>query len=75
MKSGTQSTVAAVATIVEVSASSHDSFEDAVRRGVKRVEQENHAVRSAWVKDHKVIVLGGEVQEYRVHLKVVLEPG
>ena len=62
-----------VATIIEVSASSHDSFEDAVASGIRHVEQDHHSVNSAWVKDHKVIVVDGEIQEYRVHLKVVLE--
>lgn len=68
-----QATTTSVATIVEVSASSHDSFEDAVAQGVKHVERDRHAVKSAWVKDHKVIVVDGEIQEYRVHLKVVLD--
>ena len=62
------------ASIVEVSASSHDSFEDAVTSGVRHAEQTHGVVKSAWIKDQKVIVISGEIQEYRVHLKVVLEP-
>lgn len=49
MATATQQAIStSVASIIEVSASSHDSFE--------------HAVAS------------GEIQEYRVHLKVVFEP-
>lgn len=68
-----QATNTSVATIIEISASSHDSFEHAVAAGVKRAEQEQGVVKSAWIKDHKVIVTSSEIQEYRVHLKIVFE--
>ena len=75
MATATQQAIStSVASIIEVSASSHDSFEHAVASGVKHAEETHGVVKSAWVKDHKVIVTSGEIQEYRVHLKVVFEP-
>ncbi|HSG50103.1 MAG TPA: dodecin family protein [Longimicrobiales bacterium] len=60
----------AVAKIIEISAESDSSFEDAVRRGILKATDTVKNIRSAWIKDHEVLVKGGEVEKYRVHLKV-----
>jgi len=60
----------AVAKIIEISAESDSSFEDAVRHGILKATDSLKNVRSAWVQDQEVVVKNGEVDHYRVHLKV-----
>jgi flavin-binding protein dodecin len=59
-----------IAKTSEVSASSGKSFEDAVRKGIKRFSKTVSHVEGAWIKEQKVIVSDGEVSEYRVTMKV-----
>lgn len=59
-----------VAKVTEIIASSPESFDDAVNKGIKRAGKTLENVRSAWVKDMKVIVEKGKVAEYRVTMKV-----
>lgn len=60
-----------VAKVTEIIASSSESFEDAVRRGVRRANKTLNNVRSAWVNSQQVVCDGeGNIREYRVNLKV-----
>ena len=59
-----------VAKVTEIIASSPESFDDAVSKGIKRAGKTLENVRSAWVKDLKVIVEKGKVTEYRVTMKI-----
>lgn len=59
-----------VAKIIEVSASSKKSFEDAVSTGIARVSQTVDGVQGAWIQEQKVVVSGGKITEYRVQMKV-----
>jgi dodecin len=59
-----------VAKVTEVIASSPESFDDAVQKGIKRASKTLENVRSAWVKDLKVVVEKGKITEYRVTMKV-----
>ena len=59
-----------VAKVSEIIASSKDSFDGAIKVGVKRASKTLKNVKSAWVKDKSVIVERGKVVEYRVTLKV-----
>ncbi|HET9481431.1 MAG TPA: dodecin family protein [Candidatus Polarisedimenticolia bacterium] len=59
-----------VAKVTEIIASSPKSFEDAVQIGIKRASQTLEDVKGAWVEGHKVIVKNGQVDEYRVILRV-----
>lgn len=59
-----------IAKTTEIIASSEKSFEDAVKKGVKRFGKTVDKVEGAWVKEQKVVVKDGEVAEYRVSLKV-----
>lgn len=59
-----------VARTTEISASSDKSFEDAVRKGIKRFSKTISHVEGAWIKEQKVVVQDGEVSEYRVSMKV-----
>jgi flavin-binding protein dodecin len=60
----------AVAKVIEITADSQSSFEDAVRHGVLKAADTVKNIKGAWVKDQEVVVKGGEVDTYRVHLKV-----
>ena len=60
-----------VARVTEIIAGSDESFEDAVRKGMKRANQTLKNVRGAWVEGQKVICnRDGDIKEYRVTLKV-----
>lgn len=59
-----------VAKVIEISASSKKSFEDAVRNGVREANKSLKNISGAWVKDQEVGVKDGEVTEYRVKMKV-----
>lgn len=60
----------AVAKIIEITATSDSSFEDAIRRGVEKASETVHNIKGAWVKEQKVLVQDGSVNGYRVDLKV-----
>lgn len=59
-----------VAKVTEIIASSPESFDDAVQKGIKRASKTLENIRSAWVKDLKVEVEKGKITEYRVTMKV-----
>jgi hypothetical protein len=59
-----------VAKVIEITASSPTSFEDAIRVGIERAEETLEQVRGAWVQQQKVVVEDGKIVEFRVNLKV-----
>jgi len=59
-----------VAKVIEISASSPKSFEDAIQQGIARAARTVDDVRGAWVKEHKVDVENGKITGYRVDLKI-----
>ncbi len=59
-----------VARTSEITAASNKSFEDAVRKGIKRFNKTIKNVEGAWIKEQKVVVEDGDVAEYRVTMKV-----
>jgi flavin-binding protein dodecin len=67
----------AVAKVIEITASSPTSFEDAVRVGITRAEQTLEQVEGAWIQEQKVVVENGRITEFRVNMKVtfVLKEG
>jgi hypothetical protein len=66
-----------VAKVVELTASSTRSFEDAVKNGLSRATRTLHGVTGAWVQDMKVDVKDGKVTAWRVNMKVtfILDAG
>ncbi len=62
-----------IAKIVEISASSPDSFEDAIRQGIRRASETLDNIRGAWVSEQKVVIEDSEIVEYRVDLKLTFE--
>lgn len=60
-----------VARVTEIISSSDESFEDAVKKGVKRAAKTLKNVRGAWVEGQKVSCdSDGRITDYRVILKV-----
>jgi len=59
-----------VAKVTEISASSKESFDDAIKQGVKRADETLDKIQGAWVNEMKVKVDDGEITEYRVNMKV-----
>lgn len=60
----------AVAKIIEITAQSSASFEDAIQQGVDKASETVHNIEGAWVKEQKVVVTDGKITGYRVDLKV-----
>lgn len=59
-----------IARVTEISATSPESFDDAVSRGVARANETLRNVTSAWIKEQSVSVDGGRVAEYQVNMLV-----
>lgn len=59
-----------VARITEISSTSNQSFDDAVKQGLDRASKTLREIRSAWVKEQTVDVENGKISRYRVNLLV-----
>jgi hypothetical protein len=59
-----------VAKVIEISAESKDSFEDAIRRGIDEAGKSVRNVEGAWIKEHKVVIEDGRISAFRVDMKV-----
>ena len=59
-----------VANIVEISATSTQSFEDAVQQGVARATKTLRQVTSAWIKEQRVELNNGRIASYQVNMLV-----
>ena len=59
-----------VAKVIELTAESNESFEDAIRKGVAKAGETVRNIRGAWVKEQQVVVDGGEITAFRVDLKI-----
>ena len=65
--------MASIAKIIELSADSEKSFDDALQQGIKRATDTLRNVRSVWIQDQEVLLEGGAVKLYRLHLKVTFK--
>ncbi len=59
-----------VAKVTEISATSTESFDDAVKKGIKRADETLDRIKGAWINEMKVDVEDGKITMYRVNLKV-----
>ncbi len=59
-----------VAAVTEISTASQRSFKDAINKGLDQANNTLTDIEGAWVKEMKVVVKGGRVQEYRVNMKL-----
>ena len=59
-----------VARVTEISATSTDSFEDAIKQGLNRATKTLRNVKSAWIKEQNVMLENDQVKEYKVNMEV-----
>ncbi len=59
-----------IAKVSEITSSSNESFEDAIREGIARASKTIDNIRGAWVNEQNVVVKGGKVTEWRVNMRV-----
>ncbi len=59
-----------IAKIIEITARSEKSFEDAIRTGLAKAGESVHGIREAWIESQKVMVEGNKVVGFQVDLKV-----
>ena len=59
-----------VATVTEISATSPDGFEAAIKEGLNRANKTLRNIEGAWVKDMNVLIEDGSIQGYSVNLEV-----
>ena len=66
-----------VARVIEISATSEKSVEDAIQQGVSRATKTLRNVSGAWIKDQQVKIDDGQIVGYQVNLQVtfVLDDG
>jgi flavin-binding protein dodecin len=61
----------AVAKVIEISATSSESFEAAIREGIAKAHETVRGISGAWIKSQKVDVgADGSVTAYRVFMDV-----
>ncbi|HEY7451818.1 MAG TPA: dodecin family protein [Candidatus Limnocylindria bacterium] len=59
-----------VARVTELSCTSSESFEDAVRQGITRAQRTLRGVRGAWVKEQRVNVNDNGEIEFQANILV-----
>lgn len=59
-----------VAKVIEITATSSRSFQDAIESGIARASKTVEEIQGAWVKDQEIVVKAGKITEYRVRMKV-----
>ncbi len=59
-----------VAKVIEVTATSTESFDEAVQAGIEKSGESLRNIKGAWVSEQKVDVEGGKIVAYRVTLRI-----
>jgi flavin-binding protein dodecin len=59
-----------VARVTEITVSSTESFDDAIRQGIARASTTLDNITGAWIQDQEVRIENGAITQYRVHMKV-----
>jgi len=60
-----------VAKVIEISASSSKSIEDAVKRGLAKTAESVKNIQGAWINETKAVTTpDGTVSEWRVNMRV-----
>ena len=59
-----------VARITEISATSNQSFDDAVQQGIARATKTLRNVTSAWIKEQQVKIENGRATTYQVNMLI-----
>jgi len=59
-----------VARVTEITASSPESFDAAMKEGVARAARTLQNITGAWIQEQKVMIADGQISEYRVNMKI-----
>ncbi len=60
-----------IAKVIEITASSATSVEDAVKSGLKKTAETVKGIQGAWVNEIKVVTgADGSIREWRVNLRI-----
>jgi flavin-binding protein dodecin len=59
-----------VARVTEISATSSESFDEAVKDGINRATSTLRGVEGVWVKDMNVLIEDGNITGYKVNMAV-----
>lgn len=59
--------------VIEVLSNSNKSWEDATKKAVQQASKTLKNIRSVYVQDQSATTSGGEVDEFRVNLKITFE--
>lgn len=62
-----------VARITELSATSEESFEDAINLAVSRATKTLRGVEGCWVKDMNVLISDGQITGYKVNVAITFQ--
>ncbi len=59
-----------VVKVTEITASSKKSFKDAIEEGIQRASTTVRNMKGAWIQEQSVTIKDGQVDEYRVNMKI-----
>ena len=59
-----------VAKVTEITSTSTNSFEDAIKSGIRRATKTLKNVRGAWISEQKIEIENDKIKSYRVDMKV-----
>lgn len=59
-----------IARVTEITSTSTQSFDDAIKQGIARANKTLQNVKGAWIKDQEVSLNDGKVEAYKVTMKV-----
>mgnify|MGYP006279236691 CR=1 FL=1 len=59
-----------VAKVTEISSTSTEGFDDAIRKGLKRAAETLKNIKGAWVKEFNIDVENNQISRFRVDMKV-----
>ena len=63
----------AILKVIEILADSKDSWEDATAKAVNKASKSVKKIKSAFVQSQSVTVEDGEIESYRVNVKITFE--
>lgn len=64
-----------IAKVIEISAVSTESFEDAIDQGIAMASDSFDNVSGAWIKEQKVKIKKGRIKEYNVNMQLTVVMG
>ncbi len=59
-----------VGRVTEITSTSQQSFEDAIRQGIARATSTLRNVTSAWIKEQQVRIDNGNIVEFQVNMMI-----